>query len=76
MSGNPDHNRAALRPYLISPDDEAGGFRLTCRDTRYNGQGYPVVTEVVQEERFATAAATRLWAKTHFGAQPGEFARK
>ncbi|HEY1605094.1 MAG TPA: hypothetical protein VGF77_05810 [Allosphingosinicella sp.] len=75
MSGNPDHNRAAVKPFLIAKDDE-GQVRLTVRDTRYNSVGYPIVTSTMVDEPFATANAARAHAKQHFGALPGQFAAK
>jgi hypothetical protein len=56
--------------------DEEGHFRLTVRETRYNSQGYPLVTDRLQDERFKSAAAARAYAKAHFDAQPGQFALK
>jgi hypothetical protein len=68
-------SRIPLKPYLIAKDEE-GDFRLTVRETRYNGQGYPLVTATAVEERFKTAHAARGYAKEHFGAEPGQFASK
>jgi hypothetical protein len=75
MSGHPDHSRAAIKPYLIAKDAE-GRVRLTVRETRYNGQGYPIVTTTMVEEPFATANAARAHAREHFGAEAGQFATK
>ena len=75
MSGHPDHSRAAIKPYLIAKDAE-GRVRLTVRETRYNGQGYPIVTTTLVEEPFATANAARAHAREHFGAEAGQFATK
>jgi hypothetical protein len=75
MSGSPDHDRKALRPFLIARD-EAGDYRLTVRETRFNSQNYPVVTATRIEESFKTAAAARAYAKSRFGAAAGEFAAK
>ncbi|HEX8263743.1 MAG TPA: hypothetical protein VF547_12810 [Allosphingosinicella sp.] len=75
MGGTPDSNRAAIKPFLIAKDGD-GKVRLTLRETRYNGQGYPIVTTTVHDEPFATAAAARAYAKEHFGAEPGQFASK
>jgi hypothetical protein len=75
MSGNPDRSRTAIKPFLIARDAE-GQVRLTVRETRYNGQGYPIVTATLVPEPFSTANAARAHAKQHFGAQPGEFAAK
>jgi hypothetical protein len=66
---------ASARPFLINKDEE-GNFRLTVRTTRYNSRGYPLVSAALQEETFKTANAARLFARTNFRAQPGEFAAK
>lgn len=63
------------RPFLIDRDVD-GNVRLTVRTTRHNSQGYPLVTALLQEELFKTAAAARAFAQEHFGARPGEFAAK
>lgn len=68
-------SRETVRPFLIAKD-ENGDFRLTVRDTRYNSQGYPIVTVRLQDETFKTAAAARTHAKDHFNAEPGQFAAK
>lgn len=75
MSGNPDHKRNLLKPYLIAKDEQ-GRIRITLRETRYNGQGYPVVTTTLVDDVFESASAARAHAKTHFGAEAGEFASK
>jgi hypothetical protein len=72
MSGPADHDRSLPKPFLIEADGE-GAFRLTLRQGRFNSQNYPVVTATVIEERFATAAAARAYAKTHYAATTGEF---
>jgi hypothetical protein len=68
-------SRDIPRPYLITKDED-GSVRLTLRETRFNGQGYPLVTETRLEESFKTAAAARNHAKEHFGAEAGQFATK
>ena len=75
MGGIPDRNRAPMKPFLIARDEE-GQLRLTVRDTRYNGQGYPVVTSTTLDQAFETPAAARAHAKAHYGAEPGQFATK
>ena len=75
MGGTPDNDRVRVKPFLIAKDAE-GHVRLTVRETRYNGQGYPIVTTTEVEEVFASTAAARAHAKAHFGAAPGEFASK
>ena len=62
----------ATRPFLITRDD-AGKFRLTVRNIRYNSQGYPIVTGVLQDEQFATPAAAKTFARLNFNAKAGEF---
>ena len=68
-------SREKIRPFLINKD-EAGNFRLTVRDTRYNSQGYPIVTSRLQDELFKTATAARTFARDHFKAEAGQFATK
>ena len=68
-------SRTPIRPFLIAKDEE-GNYRLTVRETRYNSQGYPLVSSHLQEEAFKTAAAARTHAKQHFGAEAGQFASK
>lgn len=67
--------RETTRPFLINKDEE-GQFQLTVRDTRYNSQGYPIVTSTLQDERFKTAAAAKAHARDHFKAEPGQYATK
>jgi hypothetical protein len=68
-------SRTAVAPYLINKDEE-GQFRVTIRETRYNSQGYPLVTATLQEETFKTATAARAHCKEQFGAETGQFAVK
>ncbi|MFL6858462.1 MAG: hypothetical protein ACJ8DZ_03135 [Allosphingosinicella sp.] len=68
-------SRTAVKPFLLTKDEE-GQYMLTVRETRYNSQGYPLVTSTAVEERFRTANAARAHAKAHFGAAAGEFATK
>ena len=68
-------SRVAVKPYLIAKDEE-GAVRITVRETRYNSQGYPRVTETRIEQPFKTATAARAHAKEHFGAEAGQFASK
>ncbi len=68
-------SRDSIRPYLITKDEE-GNFRLTVRETRYNSQGYPLVTAHLQEEIFKTATALRTFARDTFKAEAGQFATK
>lgn len=63
------------RPFLINKDVD-GNVRLTVRNTRYNSQGYPLITAELQTELFQTTAAARAFARENFGALPGEYATK
>lgn len=68
-------SRIPVRPYLIQKDEE-GAFRLTVRTTRFNGQGYPLVTAALQEQAFRTATEARKYAREEFGAEAGQFSLK
>jgi hypothetical protein len=63
------------RPFLVQRD-ESGSFRLTVRDVRYNSQGYPIVTSVLQDPLFKTAAAAKNFARDNFDAKAGQYATK
>lgn len=67
--------KTPLKPFLLTKDDE-GRYTLTVRETRYNSQGYPLVTATVVGETFKSAAAARTHARENFGAAAGEFATK
>lgn len=75
MTGDANMSREIVKPYLIAKGED-GLFRLTVRETRYNGQGYPLVTATAVEEEFKSATAARSHAKEHFGAEAGQFAMK
>ena len=64
-----------LKPFKIAKDEQ-GQLRLTVRETRYNSQGYPLVTSTLQAESFKTANAARAHARENFGAETGQFAAK
>ena len=68
-------SREMLKPYLIAKDED-GQFRLTIRETRYNSQGYPLVTATPVDEPFKSATAARTHARENFGAEAGQFAVK
>lgn len=67
--------REIMKPFLIQKEDD-GRFRLTLRETRFNSQGYPLVTATPVEETFKSATAARTHAREHFGAEAGQFATK
>jgi hypothetical protein len=68
-------SREILKPFLIAKEAD-GEFRLTVRETRYNSQGYPLVTSTPVAETFKSATAARTHARDNFGAEPGQFAAK
>jgi hypothetical protein len=68
-------SRIPVKPFLLTKDEE-GRFTLTVRETRYNGQGYPLITSTKVEETFKSATAARAHAKAHYGAEAGQFATK
>jgi hypothetical protein len=68
-------SRIPVKPFLLTKDAE-GRYTLTVRETRYNGQGYPLVTSTAVAETFKSANAARAHAKEHYGAAPGQFAAK
>ena len=68
-------SRESVKPYLIAKDED-GQFRLTVRETRYNSQGYPLVTATPVAGTFKSATAARAHAREKFGAEPGQFAAK
>jgi len=68
-------SRKPIAPFLIAKDAE-GHFRITIRDTRFNSQGYPIVTSTLQPDTFKSAMAARAHAKLEFGADTGQFASK
>ena len=68
-------SRIPVRPYLIAKDEE-GLFRVTVRETRYNSQGYPLVSAHPVAESFRSATAARAYARDHFGAEAGQFATR
>jgi hypothetical protein len=63
------------KPFLIQKDEE-GSYRLTVRDTRYNSQGYPIVTSSLQAESFKTLTLAKAFARENFHAEAGEYATK
>lgn len=68
-------SRTPVAPFLIAKDAQ-GQFRITIRDTRFNSQGYPIVTANLQPETFKSAMAARAHAKHEWGAEAGQFTSK
>ena len=72
MNWKKEMSREILKPFLIAKEAD-GEFRLTVRETRYNSQGYPLVTSTPVAETFKSATAARTHARDNFGAEPGQF---
>jgi hypothetical protein len=68
-------SRVPVRPYLVSKDEE-GIFRVTVRTTRFNSQGYPLVSSEVLEDAFKTQTAARTFVKQTYRAETNEIATK
>ncbi|HEY0270024.1 MAG TPA: hypothetical protein VGC10_03440 [Sphingomonas sp.] len=68
-------SRTAIRPYLIAKDEE-GVFRITVRTTRFNSQGYPLVTANLLEGSFPSLATARAYARQQFRAEATDIATK
>ncbi len=67
--------RSAVRPYLILKNEE-GEFHITVRTTRYNSQGYPLVTSDAVEGSFPTLAKARAYVREEFRAEAADIATK
>lgn len=74
-SSSPAKQRAAAKPYLITKD-ETGAFRVTVRTTRFNSQGYPLMTAKVVDQDFKTAMLARAYVRAEFRAEAGDIATK
>ena len=68
-------SRVPVRPYLVSKDED-GIFRVTVRTTRFNSQGYPLVSSEQLEDAFKTQTAERTFAKETYRAEANEIATK
>lgn len=68
-------SRTPLRPFLVTKDDE-GAFRVTVRTTRYNSQGYPLVSTEQLADTFRTQAAAKAFVREEYRAEPGDIATK
>ena len=68
-------SRVPVRPFLVSKDEE-GVFRVTVRTTRYNSQGYPLVSAEQLADTFKTQTAAKAFVKQEYRAEPGDIATK
>lgn len=68
-------SRTVVRPYLVAKD-EAGVFRVTVRTTRYNSQGYPLVSSEMLEDSFKTQTAARAFVREQYRVEADQIASK
>ncbi|MDO6413203.1 hypothetical protein Q4F19_02295 [Sphingomonas sp. BIUV-7] len=68
-------SRVAVRPYLVAKDAE-GVFRVTVRTTRFNSQGYPLVSSEMLSEGFETATRARTYLRAQYRAEATDIATK
>lgn len=68
-------SRVPLRPYLVTKDEE-GIFRVTVRTTRYNSQGYPLVSAEVLDDAFKTQTAAKAFVREEYRAEANQIATK
>jgi hypothetical protein len=67
--------RTVVRPYLIARDEE-GAFRITTRTTRFNSQGYPLVTAKLLDGSFPSLSTARAYVRQEFRAEATDIATK
>lgn len=60
-------SRKAVRPYLVTTDD-SGAFWIDVRTTRFNSQGYPLISTERLGESFATATKARAYLRETYRA--------
>ena len=68
-------SRIPVRPFLVTKDEE-GVFRVTVRTTRYNSQGYPLVSSEVLEDAFRTQTAARAFVRETYRVDASDIATK
>jgi len=68
-------SRTPVRPFLVAKDEE-GVFRVTVRTTRYNSQGYPLVSSEMLEDAFKTQTAARAFVRETYHVETSDIASK
>lgn len=68
-------SRVPVRPYLVAKDEE-GVFRVTVRTTRFNSQGYPLVSSEVLGDAFKTQTAAKSFVREQYRAEASDIATK
>ena len=64
-------SRETVRPYLIVKD-EAGTVRVDVRTTRFNSQGYPLVSTERLDQTFTTTAQARSYLRSEYRAEAAD----
>ena len=68
-------SRVPVRPYLVARDEE-GVFRVTVRTTRFNSQGYPLVSTELLADTFKTQTSAKAFVREQYHAEANEIATK
>lgn len=68
-------SRTILRPYLVTKDED-GNVRITVRTTRFNSQGYPLVSSEVLGKSFPTLVKARAYLRETYKAEATDIATK
>jgi len=68
-------SKVPVRPFLVTKDED-GLFRVTLRTTRFNSQGYPLVSSEVLGDTFRTQMAARAFVRETYRAEANEIATK
>ena len=65
--------RVKVKPYLISKS-ESGEFHITVRTTRFNSQGYPLVSAEQLDATFLTIGKARSYLRAEHRAEAADIA--
>lgn len=68
-------SRTPVRPYLILKGED-GVYRVTVRTTRFNSQGYPLVSSEQLEAGYPTQTAARKFVREQFRAETTDISTK
>lgn len=68
-------SRDRVRPYVVAKDED-GVFRVTVRTTRFNSQGYPLVSSELLGESFKTQTAAKAFVREEYRAEAKDIATK
>ena len=67
--------REILKPYLVAKNED-GAFRITVRTTRFNSQGYPLVSSETLTNSFPSAIAARTFLRAEYRAETADITSK